>query len=169
MTSRTEDPNPTRFEVELERGDFLYFNWTLAFERPLIPFFLYTFVALTLASMLGVWPAGRTFALAVLVPLLGYNLWIWFSGRSLWRRFPQLRQPRVYTFREEAYRVRTAAGSHSVPYRDVVQVLESRRGFYLLRADGSGDILPKRAVGDADGCRSLLAEKIGPAKHSSFL
>ena len=166
MSEAKSDPH---FEVELERRDFLHYNWALAFERPIMPFFLYTFVACALAGMLGVWPAGRLFAFAVLIPLLAYNVWIWVSSRSLWTRYPHLRQARGYTFKDDAYRVRSPDGAVSVPYLEVTRTLETRAAFYLLRSDGSGDILPKRLLGDVDAFRQLLKGKVGELKRSSFL
>lgn len=168
---RTDSPAGTSFNVQvrLSRGDFLYYNWTLALERPVLPFFLYSFGFFFLTSLLGLWPQGRLYAFAVLVPMLGYALFVWLSSLALWRRFPQLRNPRSYAFGPEHYLVETEAATLSIPYTDLARVLESRAAFYLVRRDGSADVLPKRALADEASLRRLLERQLGEVRRSSFL
>jgi hypothetical protein len=171
-TMTTENQPAPPFEdalhVTLSRGDFVYFNWALAMERLMLPFFLYGFVLFTLASLLGVLPAGRTVAVAFVVPATGYCLWLTFAVSALWRKLPQLAAPRVYRFRDEAYQVEVET-EERISYRDLAQVLESRRGFYLRRADGTHDILPKRALLDTDAFSKFLHSRAGDFKRSKFL
>lgn len=168
MTSPDSLP-PLRVEVTLTRGEFLHYNWARAFQQPMLPFFLYTFAALVLSSLLGIFPAGRVYALAVLLPLMAYSLWIWSSARGLWKRHPELARPRTYTFRADGFRVKSGDTDHAVPWSAVRQVLETRPAFYLLRADGSGEILPKRAVEDERELRAVLTRGVGSIQRSSFL
>ncbi|MEM7737192.1 MAG: hypothetical protein AAF267_15535 [Deinococcota bacterium] len=142
---------PLTFTVNLTRGDFIYYNWTAAFDKPILPFFLYTFVLLNLSSLLGVFPAGNIFAFAVLIPLVGYVILVQASASLLWRRVPQLAAPKHYSFRQKSYRLKTSteqddAANVSIDYADVVKVLVSRRGYYLMRVDGSADIIPKAVL-----------------------
>lgn len=145
----------------------MYFNWTLALARPVFPFFLYTFVLLNLAALLGLWPEARIFATAVLVPMLGYTLMVWLGARGLWARHPDLREPQSYTFGEASYLVEAGGRRTPVHFRDVTG-LESRRAFYLLREEGSADILPKRSLDDEAALRAFLEERVA-WKRSSFL
>ncbi|MCB1032212.1 MAG: hypothetical protein KDD47_00060 [Acidobacteria bacterium] len=161
---------PKQIRVTLSEGDFLYFNWVLGLERPILPFFLYGFIFFNLASLLGVWPAGRTFALAILVPAVGYSVWLTTSAKRLWRTLPQIRAPRSYRFREENLTVEVDS-EESILYGDLVQVLESRRGIYLNRPDGSHEILPKKALPDPDGFVRTLRARVPTSrfKRSTFL
>ncbi|MDZ7704668.1 MAG: YcxB family protein [Trueperaceae bacterium] len=160
---------PDPVEVTLERRDFSYYNWTLALERPILPFFLYGFFFLVLLSLLGVWPAGRVYALAVLVPMLGYMVWLQITSWKIWRGYPQLREPREYVFKDQSYLVKTAKNNVPVSYDKLGEVIESRRAFYLMRDDGSADILPKRKVNSEKEMRAFLTEKVGEVRGSSFL
>ena len=155
-------------DVTLTRGDFMYYNWVLAFERPLLPFFIYTFTALVLVSVTGLWPTGSLYALAVLIPLLGYTLFIWLSAWVTWRRFPMIREPKRYIFKEKSYLLEEGGKKTPVAF-DEVEVLTSRRGIYLLRRTGSADLLPKRSVEDTERVLGFLEEKAGEGRVSSFL
>ena len=155
-------------DVTLERGDFMYYTWTLAFERPILPFFIYTFTALVLVSVTGLWPTGSLYALAVLIPLLGYTLFIWLSAWVTWRRFPMIREPKRYIFKEKSYLLEEGGKKTPVVYEEV-EVLTSRRGVYLLRRTGSADLLPKRSIEDAAGLLAFLELKTGEGRTSSFL
>ena len=146
----------------------MYYNWTLAFERPILPFFIYTFTALVLVSITGLWPVGRLYALAVLIPLLGYLLFIWMGARGVWRRYPAIKEPKRYIFKEKSYLVEEEGKKTPVAYGEV-NVLTSRRGVYLLRRTGGADLLPKRSVEDAEGFLKFLEQKTGEARGSSFL
>jgi len=159
-------PEPT-VQVTLTRGEFMYYNWVLALERPVLPFFLYSFVLLSLASLTGLWPSGRAFALAVFVPMLAYALFVFLSARRLWASYPPLRAPRTYVFKEKSCLVKTEKKSVPVPYDALREVLASRRALYLLREDGTADILPKGAL--PEGFEAFIAGKIGEVRHSSFL
>ncbi len=145
----------------------MYYTWVLALGRPVLPFFLYSFVLLTFASVLGLWPAGRAFALAVLVPMLGYLLWVFLSGRGLWARYPQLRAERRYTFEATEYLIQTSQSTVSIPYTALQRLLKSRAGLYLIRQDGSADILPRRDL--PEGLEAFLAGKVSEVERSSFL
>ncbi len=158
---------PGSVTLTLTRDDYMYYTWVLALGRPVLPFFLYSFVLLTFASLLGLWPAGRAFALAVLVPLLGYMLFIFLSGRGLWARYPQLRAERRYTFGDAGYVVQTAENTVSVPYAQLQRLLRSRAALYLIRQDGSADILPRRDL--PEGLEVFLAGKVSEVERSSFL
>ena len=155
-------------DVTLVRSDFMYYTWVLAFERPILPFFIYTFTALVLVSVTGLWPTGSLYALAVLIPLLGYTLFIWLSAWVTWRRFPMIREPKRYIFKEKSYLLEEGGKKTPVAF-DEVNVLISRRGIYLLRRTGSADLLPKRSVADVERLLGFLEEKTGEAKRSSFL
>ncbi len=152
------------FDVQLERRDFLYYTWVLALKRPVLPFLLYSFVFLFLVGITGVWPTARVFSLAVFVPLLGYLFWVWSSAMTLWARFPELRETRHYHFTAAAYRLGTAQGE-AIRYKDV-EALSSRRALYLIRKDGSADILPRDAL--PEGLEAFLAQKL-TVERSSFL
>ena len=159
---------PAPVQVQLRRGDFMYYTWVSAFERPMLPFFVYTFTALVLVSVTGLWPVGRLYALAVLIPLLGYLLFVWQSARGAWRRFPMIGEPKTYIFKERSYLLEESGKKTPVPY-DEVTTLTSRRGVYLLRPSGSADILPKESVEDVEGLLRFLKEKTGEARTSNFL
>ena len=146
----------------------MYYNWTLAFERPILPFFIYTFTALVLVSITGLWPVGRLYAFAVLIPLVGYTLFVWLSARGTWRRFPMIREPKRYVFKEKSYLLEEGGKKTPVAYGEV-NVLTSRRGVYLLRRTGGADLLPKRSIEDADKLLEFLEQKTGEARGSSFL
>jgi hypothetical protein len=154
-------------EVTLTQGDFMTYNWVLALERPVLPFFIYSFTLLFLAGLLGLWPAARVFALAVLVPMLGYLLWVFLSARALWARYPHLRVPRTYVFEEDAYLVKAGAHTAAVPYARLRRALASRGALYLLREDGSADILPRRAL--PEGLEAFIVQRVGEPRRSSFL
>lgn len=163
----------------------MYYSWVTAFERPVLPFFMYTFVLLNLSSLLGVFPGGNVFAFAVLVPMMGYLLLVQVTAAQLWRRFPQLNAPRHYTFKTTLYRIKSPQAAPvseqsdakkrkvTINYDYVRQVLSSRRGFYLLREDGSADIIPKDALKDQgikhDTMETFLSLYIGEPKASFFL
>ena len=153
-------------DVVLTRVDFETYNWVLALERPVLPFFMYTFALLLLADLLRVWQDARLYAFAVVVPALGYLLFVKLSSLAVWRRYPELREPKRYTFKENAFQVKQAGKTVNVPYKDVAHVLESRRAYYLVRMDGSADILPKRAV--EEGVLEPLLKDVR-WKRSSFL
>ena len=153
------------FDVQLERRDFLYYTWVLALKRPVLPFLLYSFVLLFLLGITGLWPAARVFSLAVFVPLLGYLFWVWSSAMTLWARFPVLREARHYHFTASSYRLETPQGEAKVGYEDV-EALSSRRALYLIRRDGSADILPRDAL--PEGLEAFLEEKL-EVERSSFL
>ncbi len=165
MPASVTAPLPPAFDVQLERRDFLYYTWVLALKRPVLPFLLYSFIFLFLLGITGVWPAARVFSLAVFAPLLGYLFWVWSSAVTLWARFPALRETRHYRFTAELYRLETAQGEAEVSYEDV-EALGSRRAFYLIRRDGSADILPRDAL--PEGLEALLEEKF-EVERSSFL
>ena len=114
----------------------MYYNWTLALERPILPFFIYTFTALVLASITGLWPAGRLYAFTVLIPLAGYTLFVWLSARGTWRRFPMIREPKRYVFKEKSYLLEEGGKKTPVAYGEV-NVLTSRHAIYLLRRTGA--------------------------------
>lgn len=156
---------PPPLEVALSRQDFGYYNWVMAFERPLLPFFVYSFTFLTLISFFGVWPDGRLFAFAVLVPLMGYLLFVWLGSRSLWPRLPESVRVRRYHFEQDAYRV----AGEKVAYRELKRVLESRRAVYLVRPDGRADILPKRLLENQATFAAFLRAKVADYRRSSFL
>lgn len=160
---------PAAVDVTLTRGEFLAFNWALALERPLLPFLLYTFVLAALAGLLGVWPAGRVFAAAALLPALAYALWVWASARALWTRNPGLAGPRRLVFKERSYLVEEAGTAHRVRYDEVARVLETRAALYLLRAAGGADLVPKRAPADLDAVATFLRPRVAGWKRSSFL
>lgn len=153
------------FDVQLERRDFLYYTWVLALKRPVLPFLLYSFAFLFLLGITGVWPTARVFSLAVFAPLLGYIVWVWISAGTLWARFPALREARYYHFKAASYLLETAQGKAKVSYKDI-EALSSRRAFYLIRGDGSADILPRNAL--PEGLEAFLAEKF-EIERSSFL
>ena len=165
-TAKPEPPAPV--QVQLRRGDFMYYTWVSAFERPILPFFIYTFTALVLVSVTGLWYSGRLYALAVLVPLLGYLMFVWLSARGAWRHFPMIGKPKTYIFKERSYLLEEGGKKTPVPYDDV-SVLTSRRGIYLLRPSGSADILPKESVEDVVGLLKFLEKKTGEARTSNFL
>lgn len=146
----------------------MYYIWTLALERPILPFFIYTFTALFLVSITGLWPAGRLYAFTVLIPLLGYTLFVWLSARGTWRRFPMIREPKRYVFKERSYLLEEGGKKTPVAY-DEVNVLTSRRAVYLLRQAGGADLLPRRSVEDVEGFLEFLEEKTGEVRSSNFL
>lgn len=158
--------DPLTFTVQLARSDFLYYTWVLALRRPVLPFLLYSFALLFLLGVTGVWPTARVFSLAVSVPLLGYLLWVWVAVRTLWARHPALKEPRQYRFEARSYLLDAGNGKVPVAYGDLVQILSSRRALYLLRRDGSADILPRTEL--PEGLEAFLSEKI-TVERSSFL
>jgi hypothetical protein len=160
---------PEPIEVRLERSEFMYFNWTLALERPVFTFLMYTFILLTLAGMVGVWPAAGLYALAALVPLLGYTLLVWLTAKRLWHHVPGIRQPRRYLFKENTYLVEEEGAINPVAYGTLERVLESRNGFYLMRRDGRADLLPKRVLKDEVYFRRFLQAKVNEVGGSSLL
>ena len=143
----------------------MYYTWVLALKRPVLPFLLYSFAFLFLLGITGLWPTARVFSLAVFAPLLGYIVWVWISATSLWVRFPALRETRHYHFQAGSYLLKTDSGEAKVSYQDV-QVLSSRRAFYLIRKDGSADILPREAL--PEGLEAFLEGKL-EVERSSFL
>lgn len=159
-------PDPPAFTVQLTRKDFFYYTWVLALKRPVLPFMMYSFIFLFLLGVTGVWPTARVFSLAVFVPLLGYLFWVWAAAQTLWARYPALKKPRHYHFKGKSYLLDTGTGKVPVAYKEVTQVLSSRRALYLLRRDGSADILPKDAM--PEGLEPFLSEKL-MVEHSSFL
>ena len=159
---------PDPVQVTLQKGEYRYFNWVLAFERPILPFFLYTFVLVNLASLLGVWPDGRVFGLAILPPLLGYAIWVHTTAGRVWKAYPAIQRPRTYRFGEESYTVQ-GEEREEIPWSRVDQALVSRRGVYLLRSDGSADILPKAAAGDFEALVGWVQARVTRMKRSSFL
>ncbi len=159
-------PDPAAFTVQLSRKDFFYYTWVLALRRPVLPFMIYSFIFLFLIGMTGVWPAARVFSLAVFVPLLGYLLWVWVAAQTLWARHPALKSPRHYHFKAKSYLLGTGAGKVPIAYKDVTQVLSSRRALYLLRRDGSADILPRNSL--PESLEPFLNEKL-TVEPSSFL
>ena len=154
--------------VTLERGDFMYYTWVLALERPILPFFIYTFTALVLVSVTGLWPTGSLYAFAVMIPLVGYTLFVWLSAWLTWRRFPMIREPKRYVFKEKSYLLEEGGKKTPVTYEEV-DVLTSRRGIYLLRRTGSADLLPKRSIEDVKGLLGFLEQKTGEGRTSNFL
>ena len=144
----------------------MYYNWVMALERPVLPFFIYTFTALTLVSLLNIWPPARVYALIALLPMLGYMLWVWASATRLWRSYPELAGPRGYIFKEKSYLVEEASKKTPVAYSELARVVESRQAVYLIRANGSADILPKRFVKDDELLKAHLQV---PWLGSSFL
>lgn len=164
-----DPPLPPPLDVKLERADFMYYNWTLALERPVFTFLMYTFILLTLASMVGIWPAARLYAFAALIPLLGYMLFVWLTARNLWQRFPSIRAPRRYLFKTNSYLIEEEGNKIPVPFERLEWVLESRSGFYLIRKDGGADLLPKRNLGDNTSFRRFLHTKVPEVARSSFL
>lgn len=159
-------PDFPAFTVELTRKDFFYYTWVLALKRPVLPFMIYSFIFLFLIGVTGVWPTARVFSLAVFVPLLGYLLWVWVAAQTLWARHPALKSPRHYDFKPKSYLLGTGAGKVTVAYKDVAQVLSSRRALYVIRRDGSADILPRSAL--PEGLEPFLSEKL-TVEPSSFL
>ena len=159
-------PAPKAFTVQLSRKDFMYYTWVLALRRPVLPFMIYSFIFLFLLGVTGVWPTARVFSLAVFVPLVGYLLWVWVAARTLWSRHPALKEPRHYHFKTRSYLLDTGTGKVPVAYEDVTQVLSSRRALYLLRRDGSADILPRDSL--SEGLEPFLNEKL-TVERSSFL
>ena len=165
MPASTAAPDAT-FSVQLSRQDFFYYTWTVALQRPVLPFLVYSFVFLFLLGITGLWPAARVFSLAVFAPLLGYLLWVWTSAQTLWRRYPALKETRHYRFTAASYLLGAGKNKVEVNYQDVRQALSSRRAFYLVRPDGSADILPRSAL--PEGLETLLEEKL-TVERSSFL
>ncbi len=157
---------PPAFSVQLTRRDFLYYTWVLALRRPALPFLLYSFVLLFLLGVTGVWPGARVFSLAVVVPLVGYTLWVWAAAQLLWARHPALKTPRRYRFKAKSYLLGTGSGGVPVAYADLGRVIGSRRALYLVRRDGSADILPR--AGLPEGLEAFLRERL-PVEDSSFL
>ncbi|MEM6428206.1 MAG: hypothetical protein AAF708_03125 [Deinococcota bacterium] len=156
---------PLALTVKLARGDFIYYNWTAAFDKPILPFFLYTFVLLNLSSLLGVFPDGNVFAFAVLIPLVGLIARVQIASSLLWRRVPRLAAAKNYSFKQKSYQLKTSTEQADtvkvvIDYADVAKVLVSRRGYYLIRADGSADIIPKMVVD---------AQNISPDAFSAWL
>ena len=139
----------------------------MALRRPLLPFFLYSFTLLSLLGLTGVWPGARVFSLAVLLPLLLYLLWIYLAALLLWARYPALKKLRHYTFTPDAYRLEVAGDREvTVPYVEVTELFTVRRAMYLLRRDGSADILPHAEL--PEGLETFLADRF-PVTRSSFL
>ena len=159
-------PDLPAFTVQLARKDFFYYTWVLALKRPVLPFMMYSFIFLFLLGVTGVWPTARVFSLAVFVPLLGYLLWVWVAAQTLWARYPLLKSPRHYHFKAKSYLLDTGSGKVPIAYKDVRQVLSSRRALYLLRWDGSADILP--CEGLPEGLAPFLNERF-TVEPSSFL
>jgi len=159
-------PDLPAFTVRLSRDDFLYYTWVLALRRPVLPFLLYSFALLFLLGVTGVWPAARVFSLAVSVPLLGYLLWVWVAALTLWARHPALKEARRYRFGARSYLLDAGTREVSVAYSDLTRVLTSRRALYLLRRDGSADILPRAEL--PEGLEAFLGDKI-TVERSSFL
>ncbi len=169
----TQSPTPTltkdvTVDVTLKRSDFMYYTWTLALERPILPFFIYTFTALVLVSITGLWPTGRLYAFTVLIPLVGYTLFVWLSARGMWRRFPMIREPKRYIFKEKSYLLEEGGKKTPVAYEEV-DVLTSRRGVYLLRRTGGADLLPKGSVEDGEWLLEFLEQRTGEVRSSNFL
>jgi hypothetical protein len=154
--------------VALTRREFRYFNWVLAFERPTLRFLLMTFVLLSLASLLGVWAVGRVFALAALVPTLGYVVWLITTTNALWRRHPEIGAERTYRFREESYTV-TGSAAEEVAWNDLARAIEARPAFYLMRRNGLADLLPKRALPDSAAFAAELRRRVREVSRSSYL
>ncbi|MEZ4629526.1 MAG: YcxB family protein [Deinococcales bacterium] len=149
-------------EVKLSRQDFFYYNWVMAFERPTLPFLIYTLTALALLSILGVFPWARSYALAAFVPLVGYFLWLWLSTQLLWQKFAEeFRQTRQYSFYEEAYRTKIGAKNFDNPYAKLAKVIESRQAFYLFHENGQADILTKDALLRAKESLETMREFLG--------
>lgn len=144
----------------------MYYNWVMALERPVLPFFIYTFTALTLVSLLNIWPPARVYALIVLLPMLGYALWVWASATRVWRSYPELVGPRSYIFKEKSYLVEEANKKTPVAYADVTRVVESRQAIYLVRSSGGADILPKKFIEHSEALKTHLRV---PWLSSSFL
>jgi hypothetical protein len=171
-SARTE-PEGEPFEVRfaLERGEFLLFNWAQALERPMLPFLFYTFTLLALASLVGIWPAGRIYGLAALAPLLAYLIWVQLSAATLWRRYPQLRQDRLVVLGPERFEVEAGGERYGGSYAELASVLESRSGIYLLHGDGRAELLPKRALARPDGVRELIEPwlEAGSWRRSAYL
>ncbi len=168
MTQANLTKEDKSISVTLERGDFMYYTWTSALERPILPFFIYTFTALVLVSLTGLWPTGSLYAFAAMIPLVGYTLFVWLSAWLTWRRFPMIREPKRYVFKEKSYLLEEGGKKTPVAY-DEVDVLTSRRGIYLLRRTGSADLLPKRSIEDVEGLLEFLEKKTGEARTSNFL
>lgn len=146
----------------------MYYTWALALERPVLPFFIYTFTALVLVSVVGLWPTGSLYALAVLVPLLGYTLFVWLSAWGTWRRFPMIREPKRYIFKERSYLLEEGGKKTPVAYKDV-SLLTSRRGLYLVRRAGGADLLPRESLNDVEEFLAFLEGKVSEVKRSNFL
>ena len=143
----------------------MYYNWVMALERPILPFFIYTFTALTILSLLNIWAPARVYAFIVLLPMLGYMLWVWLSATNLWRNYPELAGPRSYIFKEKSYLVEEANKKTPVAYADIARIVESRQALYIMRVSGSADILPKCFLEDSDTLKALEVPWVG----SSFL
>lgn len=159
---------PPPFTVQLKRSDFLLYTWAVALRRPVLPFFLYSFTLLALLGLTGVWPGARVFSVAVSLPLLLYVLWIYLAALLLWARYPALQKPRRYTFMPDGYRLEVAESDPVVvPYDEVRELFTVRRALYLLRRDGSADLLPRAEA--PEGLESFLSEKVPKTERSSFL
>lgn len=156
-------------DVTISREDFGYYNWAMALERPILPFLMYTFILLAFASMLGVFPAGRAFAGAALIPMAGYLLWMRASISRLWRLYPQIRSPRSYAFKAQSLLIRTEKNNVPVSYDSIAKIMTSRRGIYILRKDQSADILPRRAIEDDALLLRFLESKVSEVRASNFL
>ena len=154
-------PDLPAFTVRLSRKDFLYYTWVLALRRPLLPFLLYSFALLFLLGATGVWPAARVFSLAVFVPLLGYLLWVWVAAQTLWSRYPPLKEPHHYRFK-----ARIPAGHGHGKGAGGLRRPEAGSDIYLLRHDGSADILPRTEL--PEELEDFLAQRL-EVKRSSFL
>lgn len=159
---------PFTLAVQLKQGDFLYYTWVLALKRPVLLFFIYTFVLLFLLSVTGIYPPARVYSLALLLPLVGYLIWVYLSALLLWSRFPALRAPRHYTFKESSFLLQTedAASKKPIPYSEITRLLLSRRALYLLRQDGTAEILPREAL--PVGLEDFLNARL-ESERSSFL
>ena len=105
---------------------------------------------------------ARGFCSAAGVSALGSGGGANASGRGV----PALKKPRHYHFKGKSYLLGTGTGEVPVAYNEVTQLLSSRRALYLLRRDGSADILPKDAL--PEGLELFLTEKL-TVERSSFL
>ena len=109
-----------------------------------------------------------TLLTAILIPAVGYCVFLMSSARGMWEKLPQLRKPRTYRFGEESFQVEVES-EEAIGYRELTVVLESRRGLYLARPDGSHEILPKKAVADWPELARMLRGKVARYKRSTFL
>ncbi|TVR61159.1 MAG: hypothetical protein EA422_12925 [Gemmatimonadales bacterium] len=157
-------------QVRLRRDDLVHAQWVMALDRPVLPFLVYTSIALVLLSLTGIWPAAGAFAPAALLPLAAYLAWVPASGRVLWRRVPGLDSPRTIRWGTEGYTVAGPTGRDRVAWTEVDMALQSRRLLIIRRRSGMADLIPlSREEGGAGGLVPALERAGTEVRQSRFL